>query len=259
MNEELYKLNKELVDLVGDLFEQGFSHYKNWSDAQWYLMFAFIKSYRTINSVLILCERSNGQDAFVLVRTLFELMVNTQYVFQEDTDEKLRLFNEYDWVLRDRMLTNALNNEQTAKLLESRVKGINLEEIKNRAVNYLKTYKKGEKKYGSWTKKSIAELANETGLKDLYKSLYELGSQFVHSNSRAMNEYIKRTDSGEIIFQTYESDGYIKESLVGSFCCFLSVVNWVNKIFELTYEDKLNDLYERYKKLSEEPNPELTI
>jgi len=44
---------------------------------------------------MILCNHGNGQDAFILVRTLFELMLSTEYIFINDTDEKLELFNQY--------------------------------------------------------------------------------------------------------------------------------------------------------------------
>ncbi|MBE0573993.1 hypothetical protein IH575_03760 [Candidatus Dojkabacteria bacterium] len=70
-----------------------------------------------------------------------------------------------------------------------------------------------------------------------------------------MNEYIRETDSGEVIFQTYESDSYVKESLVGSFHSFFKIIFWINKIFQLAHQDKLNGLYERYKELGDRLNP----
>ncbi len=255
MNNDLIKLNKGLIDLVGDLLEQGLPHYEYWSVAQWYIVFALIKSYKTANSVMILCKHGNGQDAFILVRTLFELMLNTEYIFINDTDEKLELFNQFDWILRDRMLTNALNNEKTTELLYKRLKdsGVDLDDIKSKAESHKKTYKKGENPY-NWAKKSIFKMAMETKLDETYKSLYELGSQFVHSNSRSITEYIKVGEEGELDFQTYGSISYTNESLIGNFECLLKILMWLNKQFNLNIEDDLNSRHEEMKKIADELN-----
>lgn len=255
MNSDLIKLNNELLDLVGDLLEQGLPHYEYWTVAQWYIVFALIKSYKTANSVMILCNHGNGQDAFILVRTLFELMLNTEYIFISDTDEKLELFNKFDWILRDRMITNALKNEKTSELLYEKLKdsGVNLEDIKLKAQSHKKSYKKGENP-NNWSKKSIFKMAEETKLDETYKSLYELGSQFVHSNSRSITEYINVQEDGELDFQTYGSNSYTNESLIGNFECLLKILLWLNKQFNLNLEDDLNSRHEVMKKLVEEIN-----
>ncbi|CAG1020642.1 hypothetical protein DOJK_00486 [Patescibacteria group bacterium] len=252
MSKELYKLNKELIELVNKYSETGLP-IGQWSPSKSFILFTFAKSYKTLNSVLILCERGNGQDAFILVRSLFELMLITKYIFKEDTDERIRLFNEYDWILRDRMLRGALKNDATSNMLiiKADENRIDFKEIKARAKAHRKTYTEGDA--DTWSKKSVWQMAKDVKSEDLYNSLYTLGSQLVHSGSRSATEYFKIIN-GEVDLQTYANYSYVNESLIGGFEFFLQIVKDLNKILELNLENELNNLEQRMVSIVESLN-----
>lgn len=215
-----------------------------WSREKSFLLFAFVKSYRTTNSILLLCEHGNGQDAFMLVRTLFELMVITGYIFKTDTKNRIELYTQNDWVLRDKMIKNI--NDKTIVLKASLKQGneFDIDEITTKAKSHRKSYNKGDCKT-SWSKKHISEMAKEIGVEELYKSIYMLGTILTHSLSRAGNEYL-RDDNGGIELLTYPSDNYIGESLVGTYFCFYHILQQLDETLNLGISDKLKDLDLQY-------------
>ena len=64
----LLKFNNELRLLAEGFFDKPFQ-YSTLKEA--FLAYAFGKAYKTHASVLILCDKGNGQDAAILTRSLF--------------------------------------------------------------------------------------------------------------------------------------------------------------------------------------------
>lgn len=254
MNAKLLQLNKDLLLLIEEYADNGIP-IGEWNQPKSFLIFAFAKSYRTVNSVLLLCERGNGQDAFMLVRTLFELLITTAYIFKEDTDNRVSKYNEYDWVLRSKMLSSVKKNKDPKgkSLLQERSlsEGIDLKEIKQKSKEVLQSYEEGDAE--TWSKKSIFQMAKAVGLEDLYDSLYALGSQLTHSASRSANEYMRIVD-GELELLTYPSDNYIDESLVGSFMCFYHIIKQLDETFKLSLESSLSGFEQKIVELTKDKN-----
>lgn len=233
MDNKLLELNQRLIALVED-YSEGLP-IGEWTESKSILIYAFVKGYRTSNSVLLLCEKGNGQDAFMLVRTLFELMVTVGYIFNKDTEERTKMYNGYDWVLRDKMFRNISNNKQAQKLLKERNSGIDFDEMEQKAKTHKETYG------NSWSGKSIEKMAKEIGVGQLYKTLYALGSQLTHSAPRSANDYMKVKDD-EVELLTYPSEIYVNESLVGCFFCFYHIIQQLNEILELGIGKELREL-----------------
>lgn len=254
MNQELLKLNKDLISVIEKYADTGLP-IREWSQSKSFMIFAFVKSYRTVNSVLLLCEHGNGQDAFMLVRTLFELLITAAYIFKEDTENRVTQYNEYDWVLRNKMLGSVKKNKNAKgkELLQKRSKneGIDLKEIKQKSKEVLQGYLEGDAE--TWSKKSVFQMAKAVGLEDLYDSLYALGSQLTHSASRSANEYMKVTN-GELELLTYPSSNYVDESLVGSFMCFYHIIKQLDEVLDLALTDSLSEFEKRIVEMTKEEN-----
>ena len=63
--------------------------------------FFFIKSWKTYQSIFLLCSRKFAGDAVVLVRSLLEMVVSLTCISQEPFQNKRALlFLEYDFVQR---------------------------------------------------------------------------------------------------------------------------------------------------------------
>lgn len=214
-----------------------------------------MKSYITTNSILLLCENGNDQDAFMLIRTLFELLITTAYIFKEDAESRVAQYNEYDWVLRHKMVSSVSKGKNilSKELLQdmSQNAGIDLEEIRQKSKKVTESYSCDDAE--TWSKKSIFQMAKEVGLESLYNSLYALGSQLIHSASRSANEYIKE-NNGEMELITYPSDIYIDESLVGSFMCFHHVIRQLDEVFNLGLSDALSELEKRELEVTQMKN-----
>lgn len=178
----------------------------------------------------------------MLVRTLLELAINTKYILQKDTRKRLALFNDYDYVLRDKMI-NSVNWKNRSELKNlAKELGVSIPEIRKKARDHMLTYKKGDK-YDSWSKTSVYEMARTTRLRRLYLTVYALGSQLIHSASRSFNEYLKTTNNGGALeLQTYPSNNYVNESLIYGFTSYLLILGFLNKVFKLNVQSKLESL-----------------
>lgn len=247
MDSKLLKLNKDLIGLVKKYADTGIP-IGEWTETKSILIYSFVKGYRTSNSVLLLCVNGNGQDAFMLVRTLFELMVTIGYIFKEDTEARTKLYTEYDWILRDKMFRNVSSSKQAKTLLKEKGSEVDLDEVKQNAKKHKSNYVKGDS--NTWSKKGIEKMAKDIGVGQLYKTLYALGSQLTHSASRSANDYMK-VENGEVELFTYPSNIYVNESLIGCFYCFYHIVQQLNKTFELGIGDGLKDLEEQITQQTE--------
>ena len=70
----LLKFNKELHDLVDSKLQLDIT---NGDNKAFFTAFAMGKAFKTYEAIGILCRSGYGEDAFMLARTLFELMVTT--------------------------------------------------------------------------------------------------------------------------------------------------------------------------------------
>lgn len=247
MKKKLLELNKELISLIEQFSDKGLPIEK-YTKRNLLLMFAFTKSYKTTNSILILCEKGNGQDAFMLVRTLFELLITIRYIFEKDTKSRIAQYYNYDDVLRSRIFSTikkGKSHDVKQELRELVNKGeINLKSVKEKSKQILQNYTSDDAE--TWSKRSIFRMAKEVGLKELYNSLYALGSQFIHSASRSENAYMKIVND-KVDLLTYPSDEYVVESLVDSFTCFHQMVKQLNDIFNLKLEKRLSEIEDEMK------------
>lgn len=95
----LLSLNKQLHDLIETKlsFEIQNKDYRTFFAA-----FTIGRAFKTYEAIGNLCRGGYGEDAFMLTRTLFELMVTVIYIFQDTTDDRLIRYVSHDWVTRKR-------------------------------------------------------------------------------------------------------------------------------------------------------------
>ena len=241
----LFSFNDDLRSLSESVFDEKF-YYKTVKQA--FLAYSFGKAYKTHASILILCDKGNGQDAAILTRSLFELAVTTLYILDDKSDYRVQRWFDFDWIIRDRMYRYAKSKKYLAEAIikreEELQKGENtVEEIAQQAVKMQKKYKYDLRK--GWSDKTIKQMAEEVGLLDVYKTFYSLQSNLHHSAVRTVNDYFKLEKDG-IRADTGPSKSWVTESLVGAFHFFGIVVDkWIEG-FNLELGDKLKKLTDRY-------------
>lgn len=239
----LLKFNKELHDLVEAKLQSDINDENN---KAFFTAFALGKAFKTYEAVGLLCRNGYGEDAFMLARTLFELMVTTVYILQDPTEDRLTRYVSHDWVTRKEMYDNIVSNDA---LLAGFNKEIESGDRPNTVAEVEAEYKKVMEKYkyqnGTWSDKSIKGMSESIGRLDAYNTVYKLQCTLGHTNARSMNEYVSITDRGTILNIGPNWD-LVKNTLVIGFDCFFHIAQEANEQFSWSLENTLEELAKRW-------------
>lgn len=214
-----------------------------------FVSFALGKAHKTHRAILILCQLGYGEDAAILVRSLFDLAITLLYILKDPTDERVSRYFSYDWIIRKRMREYVMTKPSLIKAMEARLvfpksNDGGVEEVKEQS-------KAAEDKYGyknmGWSDKSIKRMAEEVGRIDAYNTVYFLQSNISHSAVRVINEYVKE-ERGGCIIEVGQSKNWVQEDLVTAFDFFSIIVNKCNEMMNLDFDKQLNDLVKKYVK-----------
>ena len=195
-----------------------------------------------MQSMRLLCRNGLAKDAVVLLRVLFEDIVNFNYM---DNDKKrIRDFMDYDTWERLK-----ISKWAPKKTLEDSVKFAarvsELEQMWNK-VKHKYTYTTGKRKgevFDKWSGKNLWEMVKEVKGEELYKYLYKYLSSFVHFNSTTFNEYVLGAKKDHIIVEIGLSDQFIPEVLVSSSALVLeSLIRVINMCYKLRLDKEIEDL-----------------
>ena len=241
--QRLFSFNEELRDLIENNWDKTVT-VKTPTEA--IVVFALTKGHKTHKASLILCDQGFGQDAAILVRSLFELAVICGYITKDKTENKALRYMNYDWILRKKMFTYVQSKENLVKLIKEERPETNqiIEDV-------LKSSKEADKKfeyeYFGWSDKRLIEMSKDTGLGDIYKTVYVLQSQLAHSDPRVVNEYVKE-ENNKFAYDSGASERWIIEALVTAFHFYYLIAAYWNETFNIGLNPKFDKLTKRYAK-----------
>jgi hypothetical protein len=216
------------------------------SDKHVFVAFCVGKAYKTHGALMLLCQQGYGQDAAILVRSLVDLLFTMIYILKDTTDGRLQRYFAYDWILRKRTYDYAKTKPELFKLLEERSMNLNSDDNSIEEVEKYAKLAKEKFKFGrDWSDKTIRQMAEEIGRSDLYLTVYRLQSQLMHTAPRVMNEYLKRSSNGYII-DVGQNSQWVEESLVTAFDCMYHLIGEYDKLLELGYAKKLDNIAKNY-------------
>ncbi|MDP3987734.1 MAG: DUF5677 domain-containing protein [Candidatus Levybacteria bacterium] len=254
---DLFTFNHELKLLVNEYLE-GKANIIGPKDSL--TAFTLTKAYKTHSAIMLLSQEGYGEDASILNRTIFELLVNLLYVLKDPTDERAYRYHAFDWLLREKMYGYAEQKPELLLQLEQRALkpkagDVSIAEIKKMAKQVKDKYK--YKGY-NWSDKSLGEMAEEVGKAGQYKTMYRLSSQHTHSHSRVMNDYVKRTDEG-FVHNAGISDNWVEEDLVMAFDFFSGIFAAASDQFGWKAEKELDKLFKKFLKVMEKAEEKETL
>lgn len=241
----LFNFNKELKDVVDDIFKK---KCKADEPKTAFASFSLGKAYKTHEAIIILCSEGYGEDAAILVRSLFELLITLLYILKDTTDERANRYYAYDWVLRKKMFDYTKTKPEIVKEMEDRVAkpkagDTSIDEVLKMANEVQQKYKYNNRT--GWSDKSIFDMASEVGRLDNYKTVYALQSQIAHSAVRVMNDYVKDSGSG-LNIMVGPGLNWIENDLVALFDFYYSIVGECDKLFQFGFDRRLDDIAKRY-------------
>lgn len=209
--------------------------------------FAIGKAYKTHGAILLLCRQGYGEDASVLARSNFDLLINLLYILADQSDERAYRYFRYDWSQRKKMFDYAKGKPEILEKLRLRVinplpNDTRIEEVEEQARLAQEKYKYNR---NGWSDKSLHDMAVEVGRIDAYKTVYRLQCQLHHNLSRSLNEYAKKEKDG-IVFDVGQSENWVEESLVVAFDFLYSILSAFSDHFKLSLTTKLKNLEDKY-------------
>jgi len=239
---EIYELNGSLLQLAENLYDELFiKRGITPSEDLALLRFFFIKAYKTAKAVVFLFQEGYPEDAFVLVRTIFEILVNSCYVFESDSTKRARAFENYGKFRRKNKIEIVIDLYRK-KMIENKEFEEELKKLEAECNNLEKDYQISEAK-ALWHNKNLEDRSRDVGLVDLYNTLYHMCSLYCHSSWASSRSFFFETDKGWFFGIKPDSDEELSELvLISLFDLFIRMVQEFDHRFELGYQNKISDL-----------------
>ena len=252
---DLFSLNHQLKLLVDDYLER---EIRNIGPKDALVAFTLAKSYKTHSAIMALCEGGYGEDASILNRTIFELLITLLYILKDPTDERAYRYYGFDWILREKMFNYAEQKPELLLQLEQRALKPKNGDVSISEVTKMSKQVQDKYKYKgyNWSDKSLGEMAEEVNRSGQYKTMYRLSSQHTHSHARVMNDYVKQTENGFTNFAGI-SDNWVEEDLVMAFDFFSSIFATASDQYGWKAEKELKPLFDNFLKTIEKANNEV--
>ena len=239
----LLGFNKQLHDLVDKQLKLDILPKDN---LDFFASFAVAKAFKTYEAVGTLCHAGYGEDAFMLARTLLELMVATCYILRDKTEERLLRYMNYDWVTRKKMFDYLKSKPELVAELEKAIHSGTHQDARTEIEEEFKKVKEKYKYGNSWSDKTMEDMLEEIGRADLYPTVYSMQCTLGHTSARSINDYVTLTDEG-VVFNTGANWDLVKTTLVVIFDCFFQIAMESAAKFEWGIESQLEEMSQQWK------------
>jgi len=135
-----------------------------------------------------LCEAGYGEDAMLITRSLFELVITAQYLVQTDSRQRVARYWAYHQLARKQLMDPKWADADFMAAYQG-VTRRTLEAAASRAKRRF-GYTRPSSAFG-WAGVSLQQAAVTVGQGPAYDSFYRLSSQFEHSMLWALTTYIR--------------------------------------------------------------------
>ncbi len=240
--EQLYTLNNKLHELATSKMKVDLNNLDN---KAFFSVTILGKAYKTHEAMMLLCKQRYGEDALVLSRTLFEMMVMMSYILADSTDERLLRWVEHDWVTRKEMFDYVVSKDDLIKNVNERIGSGQAEPdvLSTIESEYARVMKKYDYKQG-WSDKSIQKMANKVGRGDAYKTVYKLQCMVGHTNARSINEYMQHSSEEGFVINIGANLDLAETSLVTGMDFFGIILELTGKQLSWNIQGQLDKLGE---------------
>ncbi|HHT9134941.1 MAG TPA: DUF5677 domain-containing protein [Candidatus Avalokitesvara rifleensis] len=205
------------------------------------MAFLFGKAHKTFQAVDILMQRGYGQDAAILTRSLFEILVISKWIIAGDS-ERINKFVNYHRVLRKKlfdMYREDIKNSKFSRTPETEAI-LNNDDIRKKIGDNYSDVKHLYPNEYLWSGKTIKKMAEEVGLDHDYDYSYGLLSDQVHSNAMVIQDYISFPKE-EMEVEYGPSKSFLPEVFFYSTQFFLKFLCEVNQTFQLGFEGRISE------------------
>lgn len=247
--EENFANFDSIRSITEGIFDQGWK-IKDDSDYEYVMSLLFSKAFKTYKGINILCKEGYGQDAGILLRSLFEIYVNVAYILKDDSEKRAKRYYEYSYIARKRSVELFDEHRLGEKGFKGAEEAIqkNKEEIYESYNRVKNNYIDEERKKDEfrWSGKSIKKMARDCGLGTDYAVVYSIFSELVHSNPMVERLYVHvNIKNREIAADIGPSEEYIGVVSAHGNTIFLRILEDFNAAFNLGRQRKIDELKDR--------------
>ena len=212
------------------------------------VLYFFGKSSKTFRSIHLLCKHRFSEDAGILTRSLFDLVVTLLYISRA-SDERALLYAEYGIILKKRLHETLAKEPEdpwrqkilASKSSEARAKDrAEYERVKNKYTNKYK-----------WSGLSIKDMAKEVGLNWHYDFVYYQLSELAHTGPNGVTNFMHFDEQNGLSFKNSSMED-IERVWTTTSIYFLFVLDEVNDVFKLRLEEEIKKISMDLKALKKE-------
>ena len=202
--------------------------------------FKFVQVTRSTKSVLLLCRNGDASNAFVLMRAIYENLVDVAYLVKNPTDVWRYLEESAD--LENKLTSAGLIHAQPmhAAIGGRRPSADRLRERYSALAHQHSSCK-------SWKRLGVRTKAEKCGFSDIlgyYDIIYPVASGYIHGSSTIMLDYLRSIRSEELEFRVdYSEHERETEPALGiSAMLLLRFVAFLDALFEFGLRENVEGL-----------------
>ena len=223
---------------------------KKLSPAQAMVIFALGKAYKTHRALLILCQDGYGEDAAILLRSLFELALDARYIARDPSGQAALRWIDYDAVTRYE-LARTVHTDPYFEVHRANAPGGEVVPVDavEQALEAQRTHKFwANEKNGvlrhpkDWSGISRRQMARSVGWASHYSGLYALTSILAHSSVRASDHFVSSTADAGVVVNVRPGPDWVDHVLLSAHVYFYAVVRAWLKILKVP--DRLREEFE---------------
>ncbi len=247
MNERFNKISVDKVQLLVK-FER--------KPINWFIALMFAKAIKTHSALTLLCRQGYGEDAFVLARSLFEIVLDVTYILKEDTEKRLCRYLDFYWKASSSRIgefSKNLPSETSGELIFDRE---SIEKIYDKAAQVQEKHKYDRTE--NWLNKKDWEMAEELGMKDDYDTIYKIMCGFAHTDISALLMFTDLDNKENPTISFLPSNKHVKEVLLFGFEFIFKIVTYWSELLAIPMKQELCLFKGDYEELSQLYNSQVS-
>ena len=203
------------------------------------ILFHFVKACNLMLAIHTLAINGLATEAKIIVRSLFNLLINLKWLAESDDENRFEKFKDFEEVYKCYNIITVCkyhdgwSDQEKEKRTEECKKKIRC--IKDKYI--LKKLSPST----SWSGKTIIKMAQEIGLEDFYRLIYQPLSSSEHTGPDTAWDYFDDSDNMESIIKFGAQDDNIKSVMSKAIDIFFSVKESVFKYFDIEPEGLYKD------------------
>jgi len=220
------------------------------------IAFKFAQAVRTFRAVIMLSKSGDGTSSLIMMRALFESLVDVAYLIENPKDVWRYLEEAADLELK---LIRARNKYGPPPQRDSAQKRPSPEDLLKQFIQLAKE----QSSIKSWSRLNLRSRAEKCGYPDivaLYDIVYPTASAYVHGASGILLDYVRGLggEDKEFRIDYGRADREIEPAVGMSAMIFLLFITFLDALFRFGLRNRVEELHDAQQHLLEESWQRLT-